>query len=104
MRKTRNICEIGTDYPFEVPKPSLMLIEGSVNGIKTKLLVKTAVTLIHVSKKFCINHNICIQEGKNRVAIMANISIEAVDSMEGYVTVMRFVVNLQKYDFILGKN
>ena len=110
-RRENKLHGIETDNQFEEPETSLMLIDGNINGIKARILVDTGATLNHLSKNFCMKHGINIQEEKNRVAVMANNSKEPVDSTGGYVTVsmagytenIRFAVNTQKYDVILGK-
>ena len=113
-----NVCQedirnygIETNDPFEETEPSLMMIEGRVNGVKARILVDTGATLNHISKEFCVKHNITIQQEKDRAAIMANNSDEPVDSTKEFVAIsirnyterMRFAVNAQKYDVILGK-
>ena len=100
-----------TEDPFDTPKPSLLLVNGTINGFKARILVDSGATLNHISRSFCVKHEIPISKEQNRVAIMANNSEEPVDStknpvtfsIRGYTERMRFVVNAQKYDLILGK-
>lgn len=40
------------DGPFEEPEPSIMLIDGTINGIKARILVDTDASLNHISKEF----------------------------------------------------
>ena len=57
-KKNHKHCGIEIDDPFEEPEPGLMLIEGSINGIKARILVDACATLIYISTKLCVNCNI----------------------------------------------